>query len=118
MITKTLMFIFRQSATRNTIAKEALDALLAAAAFEQKVQVVFMGDAVWQLQSGMDPKQLALPPVSKQLAALPMYDIDTLYVHQPSAMQRGAKINLENTQFIDDTQLSSMINSADHVMTF
>lgn len=115
---KTLAFVFRQSPSANIAAKEGLDALLAAAAFEQSVLAIFMGEGVWQLHCDVNAQALALPDITRQLAALPLYDVDTLYVHQPSAEARGIKLTQENIVWLDDAGLSQILDNADQVLTF
>lgn len=115
---KNLLFLFRRSPTCSPRAKEGLDALLAAAAFEQKIVAVFIDDGVWQLQSDLSLQTLHLPAIDKHLAALPLYGVEQLFVHQASAERRGLSSKLENLCWIDDDQLHTLLNNADQVMTF
>lgn len=115
---KTLAYVFRQSPSASIAAKEGLDALLAAAAFEQTVVAIFMGDGVWQLHGDINAHALALPDLTRQLAALPLYDVDKLYVHQPSAEARGIKPIQKNIVWIDDAGLSQLLDNADQVLIF
>lgn len=115
---KNIVFIFRHSGTRNHLAKEGLDALLAAAAFEQQVSAVFMGDGVWQLHSNSAPESLDLPAIQKQLAALPLYDVDRIYAHQPATAQRGITLSGNGITLINDKELANLIDKADQVLNF
>lgn len=114
-----LLFLFRQPPAAS-LAKEGLDAALAAAAFEQPVQLVFLGDGVWQLQAHMALATLQVPALDKQLDALPLYDIEALYVHRPSVSARGAQpaVAGRTLNWIDDAQLQQMIAQAKQVLSF
>ncbi|BFM11608.1 sulfurtransferase complex subunit TusC [Simiduia litorea] len=115
---KTILFLFRHSPAAGDYAKEGLDALLATAAFEQKVIPVFVSDGVFQLNTSMALSTIGLANIEKQLSALPLYDIETLYVHKPSFEQRGATTNRANIQWLSDENLSDLIDQADQVLTF
>ncbi|MDN3639725.1 sulfurtransferase complex subunit TusC [Simiduia curdlanivorans] len=115
---KTTLFLFRHSPSAGDYAKEGLDALLATAAFEQKVIPVFIGDGVLQLNTGMALNNLNLPNIEKQLNALPLYDVETLYVHKPSFEQLGVATHSTNIHWLSDEGLCNLLEQADQVLTF
>ncbi|MBB3168193.1 DsrE family protein [Simiduia aestuariiviva] len=115
---KKLLFIFTHAGTTDLRAKEGLDALLAAAAFEQSISVVFMGDGVWTLHSPSNPGALGLPAINKQLPALSLYGIDKLYAISTDISQRHISCALENLCLIDDQQLTALIREASQVLRF
>lgn len=106
---KTLLFIFRQAPYASARAREGLEALLAAAAYEQEPAVIFMADGIWQIiEQGVRPQTRSH---NKMLKALPMYGVDKFFVHMPSAVARGQ----DNSPFIlpcspvDDAALAKLI---------
>ena len=115
---KNTVFLFRHSPAAGDQAKEGLDALLATAAFEQKVMPVFLGLGVWQLNRQMALSNINLASIDKQLSALPLYDVDTLYVHKPSFENHGVTTQYRNIHWLGDTELQQLIQQADQVLTF
>lgn len=87
---KRIAVVCRHAPYDGSYPREALDTALAAAAFDQPVTVVFMGDGVWQLLREQRPE--GGKSLEKQLGALPLYDIDTLYVEAESLAQRGLNV--------------------------
>lgn len=115
---KTLVFVFRQSPAMGESAKEGLDALLAAAAFEQNVIPIFINQGVWQLQSDMSLDTLNITNIDKQLSALPLYDVNSLYVHRASFEKAGVVTQHKNIHWLDDDELALLLAQADQVFTF
>lgn len=109
---KSILFIFASSPQDGTAARDGLDTLLAYAAFEQPVTVLFQGEGVWQLSSQQQPELAGKKSVYKSLTALPMYDVDQIFVHRDSLRHRGlshAQLSIENTQYIDDEQMRTLL---------
>lgn len=116
MNTPYWLFIFRQSPIAGRRAKEGLDTLLAAAAFDQKIKLIFWQDGVYQLDKGLDATGFGLAPVNKQLAALPIYGVEDIFA---SAEQLNTIDSiLENIQPIDSTGMQQMIQRAHQVLVF
>ena len=80
MITKRFLCVCRRPPYGSSLAREALDVALAAAAFDQPVALLFLGDGVLQLLPQQQAPGIDQKPLDKQLAALPLYDVDKLYV--------------------------------------
>lgn len=114
----SMVFIFQQAPFSSPMAREGLEALLAAAAFEQNPTVIFMGDGIWQLlESGDTPSH---KNHSKMLGALPLYGVEHIYVHQPSLSQRHLEISdlLLPAAPINNQQFATHIASAKTVFNF
>lgn len=86
---KTLLFILQHAPYGNSATREALDAALAAAAFEQNVQLLFSGDGVWQLLADQQPDAISSKDTGKMLQALEYYDISDVFVDEISLQERG-----------------------------
>lgn len=118
MSKRHLVFIFSSAPYHSPSAREGLDALLAAAVFDQKVSVLFIGEGVFQLVSAQNPSNQKNH--AKMLSAMAMYDVDACYVHASSAKTRG--IDLTDcciaVEALDDTKSQSLITTADHVLSF
>ncbi len=90
---KTFLLICRRAPYGQSLAREALDVALTAATFDQQVAMLFMGDGVLQLLKGQQPAAIAQKALDKQLAALPLYDIETIYVEAEALQQRGLALS-------------------------
>jgi tRNA 2-thiouridine synthesizing protein C len=118
MPNKHLVFLFTCSPYDSSRAREGLEALLAAAIFDQRISVVFMGDGVFQLLSDQQPTEQK--NLSKMLKALDMYDIDQLFVHAFALETR----NIKHQDFcipatiLSDAEVRTLIASADHTLSF
>jgi tRNA 2-thiouridine synthesizing protein C len=88
VITKRFLFICRRPPYGSSLAREALDVALAAAAFDQPVAMLFLGDGVLQLLPQQKADAIDQKPLDKQLGALPLYDIDQLYVDADALQAR------------------------------
>jgi tRNA 2-thiouridine synthesizing protein C len=90
---KTITFISRSTPYGSGLAKACLDMVLSAAVFEQKINLVFMDDGVWQLQPTQMSHTINGKNLSAALSALPLYDVNNLYVETASLTQRGLDPN-------------------------
>ena len=84
--------VTRHSPYGGTLAKSALDLALAAAAFDQPVDLLFMADGVLQLLPAQEGKARGRKDMARQLAALPLYDIDHVYADAEAATRYGVEL--------------------------
>ena len=68
--------VVRHSPYGSSLARASLDVALAAAAFEQPVKLLFMGDGVLQLLPEQDSRAIGQKNIGRLLSSLPLYDID------------------------------------------
>ena len=86
---KTVLFILQRAPYGSSATREALDAALAAAAFEQNVQILFTGDGIWNLLPEQDASSIDNKDTGKMLQALDYYDISEVFVDDISLQERG-----------------------------
>jgi len=100
--------------------RAALDMALTAAAFEQRVSIVFIGDGVRQLLKNQDTSAQEMKNIGKMIPALEMYEVNQVCLHKPSALAANIhdEVLIDNIEKIDDSALKQMISGADHVMVF
>ncbi|BFM20806.1 sulfurtransferase complex subunit TusC [Gilvimarinus japonicus] len=118
---KSILCISRHSPYGNALAREALEAVLAAAAFEQNIALLLMDDGVWQLKDQQQPLAGIQKSVARNLSALEMFGVETVYAHQPSAHQRGLSaqaICIDTVQWLTDDQVRQLISQHDHLLSF
>jgi len=71
--------------------QERLDVILTAAAFDQKVALLFLDDGVFQLKKGQQPEKQGLKDTASIFNALEIYDVNDLYTEVESLQERGLK---------------------------
>ena len=85
--------------------QEALDLVLAAGSFGQRVGLFFIDDGVFQLVANQQPDSIEHKNYSKTFGALTFYDIEEIYVCADSMAERG--LNTSRLHFTDIEVLSS-----------
>ncbi|HEX5276327.1 MAG TPA: sulfurtransferase complex subunit TusC [Fluviicoccus sp.] len=90
---KTPLYIQHRAPYEGHAALEMLDALLVSAAFGQNPAVLFQGDGVWQLLPQQFPQALGRKSLAAQLEALPLYDVENIFVEQESLECRGLGVD-------------------------
>ncbi|MBM7074520.1 sulfurtransferase complex subunit TusC [Shewanella sp. 202IG2-18] len=117
---KQLTIIFRSSPAYNCKGREALDLAMLSASFDQHVKLIFLDEGVFNLLKGQSPELLGGKDYLSTLKALPLYDIDDVYV-----CEHSLSVNLleKNELFIDcilvtQQRIRTLINEADEVLIF
>jgi tRNA 2-thiouridine synthesizing protein C len=115
---KKIAVVCRRPPYGSSYPREALDMALAAAAFDQEVSLLFVGDGVWQLVRGQLPT--GQKSLEKQLGALPLYDVDKLYVDAEALAARQlhpAELVLPATP-LAAPELAALLAAQDVVLGF
>lgn len=113
-----LVFVFRTPPYSTPTAQEGMDALLAAAIFDQRITMIFMGDGVFQLSRNQSP--VSGRNQMKMLQSLAMYDIDQIFVQSTALHERGMDsedLNI-NCTTVSDQAIHQMISGASHILNF
>lgn len=119
-IKKSFLLICRHAPYGQSLAREALDVALTAATFDQQVAMLFMGDGVLQLVKSQQPAAIVQKALDKQLAALPLYDVEAIYVEAEALQARGlspADLAL-SVQTLQSDDITRQINAHDIVLGF
>lgn len=110
-MSEKLLFVCRHAPYGRGIAREGLDAILAAAAYGQDIGVLFIDDGVFQLLPNQAPGALPQKNLAANLSALPLYDVERLYVHSESLQERGLKLESLNLEGLDGSPALRAIGS-------
>jgi tRNA 2-thiouridine synthesizing protein C len=117
---KSLLVVVRRSPYGSSLARASLDVALAAAAFEQRLSLLFMGDGVLQLLAEQESQAIGVKNIGRLLASLPLYDIERVYVDAEAAIRYG--IDLGNapvaTQALDGPGINQLMTNSDHLLGF
>jgi len=84
-----LLFISRSPPYGSGRARALLELSLAAAVFEQDVDMLFLGDGVYQLLRDQDAAAIAAKTLGNALEALPLYGIERPGVEAAALKARG-----------------------------
>lgn len=117
-MTKTLLFMFTHSPYSGSHAREGLEALLAAAAFDQNPAVIFLGEGIWQLIEQGD--SAIYKAHGKMLKALPLYGVEHIYVEGAALLARGlaASSLIIPAEVMDLSDITQKISGAGHILSF
>ena len=118
---KKLLFVSRHAPYGSSLAKDALDAILAASAYDQQLSLLFMDDGVFQLLNNQHTHQIEQKSFSAILPVLALYEINSVYVHRESLENRQITINelvLDSVQIIDSAAISSLLAQQDQLLSF
>jgi tRNA 2-thiouridine synthesizing protein C len=115
---KRILFILKQAPYGSSAARDAIDMILASAAYDQILDILFIDDGVYQLLKDQQPEQQKR--IASLLAAFEMYDIENVYFEAQSLLARDidqASLAI-SAQAKDSEGVKSLIQQADTVLTF
>jgi tRNA 2-thiouridine synthesizing protein C len=114
------LYLFSRQAYGHSLAREALDMALATAAFDQKVSIVFLEDAIYQLLNATDAQSVEAKPHTGVINALPLYDIENIYYLDDDRQHRAISESslLAHATAITRPALQQLIAAADRVQSF
>ncbi|WP_337878818.1 sulfurtransferase complex subunit TusC [Rheinheimera sp.] len=99
-------------------ARETQDLVLALAAVDYELSLVFCDDAVYQLLPGTDSAALKIKDLRPRQKLFELYDIDRLYVCAESLRQR--QLTAEQlqgpVQLLEGPQLNQLLASQQHLI--
>ncbi|MDC1436042.1 sulfurtransferase complex subunit TusC [Gammaproteobacteria bacterium] len=120
MTLKNILIIIRQAPYSSLLPGAALDVLLTAAAFEQPITLLFMGEGVQHLLSAQNSTGSGMKNISKALPSLELYEVDQVFMEKDALANR----KLENEKLVLQVeslslnQIADAIEKADQVFNF
>lgn len=118
---KKILIISRHAPYGSSIAKEALDAVLTTAAYDQDLSLLFMDDGVFQLLPNQQASEIGQKSFAAMLPALPLYEVENIFVHLDSLQARGITENeilLDSVQILDSPAVSALLAQQDQLLSF
>ncbi|WP_213994936.1 sulfurtransferase complex subunit TusC [Arsukibacterium sp.] len=115
---QNIAIIQRQSPFNSGDGREALDLILALAAVEHQLTVIFCGDAVYQLLTVNQTSDFPLKRYQQGFKLFGLYDIEQIYVCQQSLQQRqlgSADIAVDAKQ-VSPAQLQQLLASQQQIV--
>ena len=117
---KRFLCVNRRAPHGTIYALEALEVVLAAAAFEQRVTVLFMDDGVFQLVKGQATDALGVKDFSPTYKALEMYEVERIVVEKESLKIRGLTAGdlIISADLLDQGDVSRLFETHDVLLNF
>lgn len=120
-MSKKILLINRHAPYGTNVAREALDAALAASVYDQDLSLLFMDDGVFQLINHQDAQTINQKSFTAMLPVLPLYGIDKLYVHAESLRERGLKeeeLVIKEIKLINNNEIGTLMTEQDQLLSF
>ncbi|MDG2091573.1 MAG: sulfurtransferase complex subunit TusC [Gammaproteobacteria bacterium] len=117
---KNILIIIRQAPYSSTLPAAALDILLTAAAFEQNITLLFMGDGVLHLLSEQNATSSGMRNISKALPSLELYEVKKIFLEESALHKR----KIENEELVMPLatlslpEIAEVTEKADQVFNF
>lgn len=116
---KQFLIIINSAPFTNANIKEGLDMALILAAFDQKVNLLLQGDALFALKTEQTTEQLNIKNYLKSLGTLSLYDIEHIYICHGSMQELG--LTSDNFAYdviaLNHQQKQHLINQQTQVVT-
>lgn len=115
-----LTYVFRSAPHSSSAGREGIDALLAASAYCEGISVIFIGDGVYQLLHGQEPKEILSKDYAPMMKLFDLYDIEHVFVCRSSLDERGlAQADLViPVQALSEKALSDKLHASGKLLTF
>ena len=119
-MSKNILIIQRTAPYGTSLAREGLDYVLTSAAYDQNIQILFMGDGVFQLVKNQNSSDIQLKSQLGAMEVLPLYDIEDLYVITEDLAERNLSENDLGipVKLIARSDTHTLIEQQDHVVGF
>jgi sulfur relay (sulfurtransferase) DsrF/TusC family protein len=111
----SVLFIHRQAPYNNKLSEQAMVAISGCALFGQPVSVLFLNQGV---------QNVVGPHCNTVFNNLQLYGVEKIYIQKTAASKLDQPKNLITNKlpncirFIGDSQISDVINNAQHVISF
>ena len=120
MTPKNILIIIRQAPYSSVLPASALDVLLTAAAFEQTLTLLLMGEGVLHLLSAQNSTGSGMKNISKALPALELYEVDQVFMEKDALANRNLQDEelVMRVEALSLKQIAETIEKADQVFNF
>jgi tRNA 2-thiouridine synthesizing protein C len=117
---KKLLLVLRHSPYGSSLARAAIDVALATAAFDQDVDLLFVGEGVLQLIPDQDGHQLGTKTIGRLLSSLPLYDITHVYADANAISRFSLNVSRSpiETRVLTALQMQQLMQSCDQLLGF
>ncbi len=117
---KRFLCVNRRAPHGTIYALESLEVVLAAAAFEQHVTVLFLDDGVYQLVKGQCTDGLGIKDFSPTYKALETYEVERVVVDADSLNRRGIGVDdlIIPVELVEGEEVGELFDNHDVRLNF
>ncbi len=117
-MTKSFLFVMQLAAYTSHRIFELMDEVLIVAAFDQKVSLLLLDDAVFQLKKNQQASAINTKNLGAIYRSLELYDIENIYVEHDSLLDRGLDKNdlLIPVTLLARTEITPTLKNFDFVL--
>ncbi len=119
-VQKKMMFVMQRPPHGTIYPYEGLEFILIAAAYEQDISLVFLGDGVYNLMKDQETSGLGIKGFVKTYRSLEGYDVEKIYVDELSLTERGLQTDdlAVDVEVKSAGELAKMMKEQDAVFPF
>ncbi len=111
--------MFRHAPYGNALAREGLEAALACGAMGAKASLLYINEGVWQLLEPQDSSAIDCKNQAAMASALPLYDIDEIWVDEASLQQRNlTATDINAGKIIDSSRVQALFATSKNILSF
>lgn len=116
---KQMLFILQQPPLGATLARAGIDTVLAYAAFDQPVSVLFSGAGVLQLAPDADPGRVGRRDLRRIIDSMPLYDIERIFADGDALAAYGMPaVPPAFVEVIAADSIRALYGRHDHIVSF
>lgn len=116
---KQVLFVLQHAPLGVSLARAGIDTVLAYAAFEQPVNVLFSGAGVLQLASGADCQRVGRRDLRRMIDSMPLYDIETVFADAVALSTYGISDHLPPfVKTVDGNAIRELHARCNHILSF
>lgn len=117
---RSILYLHRRAPHSTLATREAVDAVLATAAFGVPTALLFLDDGVFQLHKDQQPEAAQLKRTAPMFEALEMYGVEDIFVCRTSLETRGLTTDdlVIPVQLLDRNGIQHTLTRFDHLLTF
>ncbi len=119
-VKKHILICIRSAPHGQAHGRNALDIALTGATFEQNISLLFLDDGIYQLKDQQQPAAIGLKNFAATYKALPLYDINAIYVAIDSLILRQINVQelLLPVQLIEQHAIQALLAQQDTILNF
>ena len=116
---KDILLVFRHAPYGNALAREGLEAALACGAMGAKTNVLYINEGVWQLLEPQNSSAIDCKNQAAMASALPLYDVDAIWVDEYSLKQRNlTSADINAGKIISTAQVQRLLATSKSILSF
>ncbi|MFN2329335.1 MAG: sulfurtransferase complex subunit TusC [Chromatocurvus sp.] len=116
---KQLLFVLQHAPLGGSLARAGIDTVLAYAAFDQPVSVLFSGAGVLQLAPDADCQRLGRRDLRRIIESMPLYDVEAVFADAAALSAYGLSNGLPPfVEQVDNNAIRALHERCDHILSF